>query len=59
MYEGDEAMKESEINLKDGGIIEPPEDDGAIRRRDVDGNMMEVRTPDDDDYDEWKQLFTE
>ena len=46
------------ISLDDGGVIEPPEPDtGTIRRRDKDGNVEEVRLRDDDDWDEWAQVF--
>lgn len=45
------------IELQDGGLIEPPDDAGAIRRVDVHGNMEEVRTPGDPNYREWWYLF--
>ncbi len=45
------------IELSDGGCIEPPDGRGTIRRRDKDGNCEEVREPEDSDYEEWESLF--
>lgn len=53
----------NEIELSDGGYIEPPDTDGKIRRRDKDGNCEEIRelalaeSDGDDEYQEWFQLF--
>jgi hypothetical protein len=47
----------SEVELGDGGCIEPPEANGDIRRRDKDGNMMDVRSIGDEGWDEWADLF--
>jgi len=46
-----------DIELSDGGVIEAPEDNGTIRRRDVHGNLMDVRSIGDEGWDEWAHLF--
>jgi hypothetical protein len=47
------------ITLSDNGYIEPPDDEGTIRRRDVHGNCEEVRHMDDEDWQEWRDLFAD
>jgi len=46
-------------HLEDGGIIEWPDlDDATIRRRDVNGNLEEIRDPGDENYRDWSKLFS-
>jgi hypothetical protein len=39
-------------------VIEHPDPDGTIRRRDVHGNCEEVRDIDDADWQDWADLFS-
>jgi len=50
-------LSDDGIELSDGGLIEWPNSDGTIRRKDKDGSTEEVRNPGDEGYAEWKQLF--
>ena len=45
------------IELSNGGVIEFPDSDGTIRRRNKDGNVEDVREPDDENWQQWAELF--
>ena len=47
------------IQLGDGGIIEHPDDEFVIRRRDIHGNLEEVRSLGDTNHKEWLDFFPE
>lgn len=56
--EDEEDSPEAEgIELSDGGVIEPPDDDGTIRYRDSHGNCEDVRRPGEAGWQEWADLF--
>ena len=45
------------IELSDGGTIYYPDSEGRIERVDYWGNTMEVRYPNEDNYDDWNDLM--
>ncbi len=46
-------LSDQGIELSEGGVIEYPDDNGTIRRRDVHGNVEEVRRPGEDGFNPW------
>jgi len=52
-----ETKAYKDIELADGGVIEAPDSDGTIRRRDIHGNTEDVRRPEDADYAGLAQYF--
>jgi len=46
------------FELSDGGVIEHPDPDGTMRRRDVHGNCEEVRSIEDVGWQEWAEVFS-
>jgi len=51
------TISESGIELSDSGVIEFPDDEGCIRRRDKDGDCVECRRRGEDGYSQWAVLF--
>ena len=50
-------LSEAGCELDDGGLIEYPDSEGTIRRRDQYGSVEEVREPPATCYREWTSLF--
>lgn len=52
-----DPMCDEGVELSEGGVIEWPDHEGVIRRRDRDGNCEEIRVPGAPNYQEWADLF--
>jgi len=54
-----EGLTSEGYKFLDGSLVEWPDDDGAIRTRDQDGNHLETYEKDDTDYQNWANYFIE